>query len=214
MKAVFVDIETTGLDFISHVPLDVAVAIVDLNTHDEMHTYTSCITCDAKHWEWADPKALAVNGYSKDNFPLEAKPAWQVGSEIEKFLIKHEVVKGRAFFICQNPAFDRPFFLQLLSQYQMNEHNMPYHWLDLASMYWIKYYGSFWPIPSLDSHYKDLFYEISLSKDSIAASFGIAPEPKPHKALNGVEHLIKCYEAICSSRIPFNKCNQSVVKYS
>lgn len=209
MKAVFVDIETTGLDFISNVPLDVAVVIVDLNTHDEMHKYTSCITCDAKHWEWADPKALEINGYSKETFPECAKPAWQVGSEIKKFLVDHEIVKGRAFFICQNPAFDRPFFLQLLSQYEMNELNMPYHCLDLASMYWIKYHGSFWPIPSLNSPYKDFCYELSLTKDSIAASFGIPPEPKPHKAMKGVEHLIACYEAIASSRIPYNHCHEA-----
>lgn len=212
MKAVFVDIETTGLDFDVHVAIDIAVIVVDLSTIDEKHTYTACITCDAKDWLFADPKALQVNGYSQDTFPSYSKPSWQVGKEIEEFLVQHEIVRGRSFFICQNPSFDRPFFLQLMSQDRMNELHMPYHWLDLASMYWIKFYGSFYPIPSLDSPYKDLNYEISLSKDSIAYAFGIPPEPKPHKALMGAEHLIRCYEAVSSLR-PIIKCNQSVAKY-
>jgi DNA polymerase-3 subunit epsilon/oligoribonuclease len=202
VKAVFIDIETTGLDFETHVPIDIAVAVVDLNVMEDMHTYATCITCDASDWELADKKALEVNGYNQENFPKDSKDPWTVGKEIQQFLYKHEIVRGRAFFICQNPSFDRPFFLQLICQKTMSDLNLPYHWLDLASMYWIKYYGSCFPVPSPDSPYKDLCYEVSLSKDSIAASLGLPPEERPHKALNGVKHLIACYNRVCS----YNYC--------
>jgi len=36
----------------------------------------------------------------------------------------------------------------------------------------------------------------SVSKNSIAERFQLAPEAEPHKALGGVNHLIKCYEAL------------------
>jgi DNA polymerase-3 subunit epsilon/oligoribonuclease len=187
VKAVFVDIETTGLDFDVHVPIDIAVAVLDLNDTSNLVTYTSCITCDAEDWILADPKALEVNGFTQENTRLSKKD-WEVGREIEEFLIRHKITKDEAFFICQNPSFDRPFFLQLISQERMNSLNWPYHWLDLASMFWIKFYGCSYPAPT----------KLSLSKDSIARHFNLPPERKPHRALNGVLHLIQCYRHVTS----------------
>ncbi len=42
---------------------------------------------------------------------------------------------------------------------------------------------------------------MNLSKDQIAEYFGISAEEKPHRAMNGVEHLIKCYRAVVASNI-------------
>jgi oligoribonuclease len=183
MKAVFVDIETTGLDVSRHVAIDIALIVVDLNDYSYMHEYTSCIACDADHWWYSDPKALEVNGYNSLNHSKIAKDDWIVSEEIEKFLIEHEIVNGKAFFICQNPSFDRPFFLQIICHDRQIEMNLPYHWLDLASMYWIKFFGSFHPIPSSYCIVPELAHEISLSKDSIAKHLGIPCESKPHKAI-------------------------------
>ena len=36
----------------------------------------------------------------------------------------------------------------------------------------------------------------SFSKDSIAEYYGIEKEKKPHRAQNGVDHLLLCYETI------------------
>lgn len=186
MKIAFVDIETSGLDFNIHVVLDIAIVVVDYSDSKKKRIgYTSCIECDEKDWILAEEEALLINGFSEENhFP--SKKDWQAGKEIEEFLVKNKIQNGNSFFLCQNPSFDRPFFYQLLSQNRMKELNMPYHWLDLASMYWIKTYGS------MDIDPKS----ISLSKDDIAHTFGIPPEDKPHKALKGALHLIKCYEAL------------------
>ena len=35
-----------------------------------------------------------------------------------------------------------------------------------------------------------------LSKDKIAGAFALASEEKPHRARNGVNHLLLCYEAV------------------
>ena len=194
MKAVFLDLETTGLDFDKHVVLDVGVVIVDLNDMSDAYAYTACITCDAKDWDMADPKALKVNGFTKENHWQLSKKDYEVTDDLIDFFKKHEIVKGKAFFICQNPSFDRPFFMQLMSQELMQELDLPYHWLDLASMYWMKYYACFHPVPGPQCMYVDMAFEISLSKDSIAKHIGLPPEEKPHKALNGAIHLMKCYK--------------------
>ncbi len=196
MKAVFIDIETTGLDFDKHVALDVGIIIVDLNDFTDIKTYTSCILRHAFDWYRADKKALEINGYTRENHSPNAKEHILVSQEIEEFLVSNEIKRGKSLFICQNPSFDRPFFHQLLSQERMNDLDMPYHWLDLASMYWIKFYGSYRPIPCPDCIIIGLNYEISLSKDSIAKSFGIPAEIKPHKAMGGCIHLFECYKAI------------------
>lgn len=199
MKAVFVDIETTGLDFDRHVAIDIALIIVDLNDYTDVHEYTSCIRCDDSDWWYSDPKALEVNGYNSLNHPKIAQDDWIVSEQIEDFLRRHEIVKGKAFFICQNPSFDRPFFLQLMCHEKMIEMDLPYHWLDLASMYWIKFFGSFYPIPSPYCIIPEMASEISLSKDSIAKHLGLSPEEKPHTAIRGARHLLDCYRAVCGN---------------
>lgn len=69
----------------------------------------------------------------------------------------------------------------------MNELGMPYHWLDLASMYWAKVIAKKKQIPE----------ELSISKDKIASVLGLPEESIPHRAVNGVNHLMLCYERIC-----------------
>lgn len=192
MKAVFIDIETTGLDFNRHEPLEVAVACVDLLTNDRLFTYSACIRCCANDtWIRADKEALKVNGFTQEKSIKEGKDAYEVMCNIEDLFAEHRIFKNEAFLICQNPSFDRPFFEKIVPSDHMRNLNFPYHWLDLASMYWIKFHGSCYPTPS----------KITLSKDSIARSFGLPPEESPHRALNGVEHLIKCYYAVSHNMV-------------
>ena len=189
MKLIFIDIETTGLNFDIHVPIDIAISILDCATQ-QVTNYTSLITIDAFDWLVADPEALNVNGYTQEKH-IDSQDSWIVGREIELLFLENKIVNKESVFICQNPSFDRYFFHRLISNDRMNELNMPYHWLDLASMYWMKYFGSCYSIP----------HELSLSKDSIAHAMGLPPEIKPHKAQNGVKHLMLCYTNMCA----FNK---------
>lgn len=193
MKGVFLDLETTGLDFDRHVVLDVGVVIADFNDMHNIVSYTSCITCDANDWLMADKKALEVNGFTEENHWQLAKKDYEVREELLSFFERFGVERGKAFFICQNPSFDRPFFLQIMSQELMDDRNLPYHWLDLASMFWFKKYASCKPCPD----------KVSLSKDNIAQEFLIPPEQKPHKALNGAMHLFRCYRALVDNCVRY-----------
>jgi DNA polymerase-3 subunit epsilon/oligoribonuclease len=108
---------------------------------------------------------------------------------MERFM-RNKVKRGDAVFICQNPSFDRAFFAQLVDPDTQEKSLWPYHWLDLASMFWAKAIhckqqsDGMWP------------WETGLSKDKIATAFFLPSEERPHRAMNGVDHLILCYKAV------------------
>ena len=100
------------------------------------------------------------------------------------------MIRKKAVFICQNPSFDRGFFSQLIDPDTQEDLNWPYHWLDLASMYWAI---------SMDKAKKQncpFPWETGISKDLIASHYNLPAEDKPHRAMNGVDHLLICYEAV------------------
>ena len=136
---------------------------------------------------------MKVNNIIPEAHDIISSKLNDVASDLCVFLVNNDIVKGKAFFICQNPSFDRIFFHRILPQRVMTDFNMPYHWLDLSSMYWVKYYGGCRPTPE----------EMSLSKDSIALCLGLEPESKPHTSLGGVHHLISCYHRLNS----YNFCD-------
>lgn len=189
MKAVFIDIETSGLDPQVHVPLEIALCIVDMHTMeciDSFHTFV----CMLEKWqfdEFSCPIALEVNGIKWEDIK-DAPHETLVSLHIIEFLEKHGIFKNRSFFLAQNPTLDRIFFLKVVHHVSQEIHNLPYHWLDLASMYWMKV------LVPLMSH--SPFKWAPLSKDSIAQELGIPYESKPHRAMNGVNHLLECYKAL------------------
>ena len=113
-----------------------------------------------------------------------------MAQEIIGLFSRLEIVRGKAVFICQNPAFDRGFFIQLVPVYAQEKINWPYHWLDLASMYWAII------VKQAQQQEKALPEQVSLSKNSIAKYYNLLPELPPHHAMGGVNHLIRCYQAV------------------
>jgi oligoribonuclease len=189
MLAIFLDIETTGLDPCLHSPIDLAFKVLDLETGEILGTYQSLVKQPREVWEKSDPVSMEINGYQWEQIQT-GKESLQIKGEVIGLLKGIGVERGKAVFICQNPAFDRSFFTKIIPVYTQEELQWPYHWLDLASMYWSSFLERLrqagQPIPS----------EFSLSKNAIAKQYDIPPEQKPHKALNGVEHLIECYRAV------------------
>ena len=185
MLAIFLDIETTGLDPFRHRPIEIAVKIFDVNTGEKKGEYQSVIRQSRENWDESDPKSIEVNGFTWDLIQIGLENG-QVGKDIESFFENAGVVRGEAVFICQNPAFDRAFFGHIVSVYRQEDLNWPYHWLDLASMYWSK----------VAQEGKEFPGEMKLSKNAIAREYGIAPEEQPHRAMNGVDHLILCYQKV------------------
>jgi len=189
MKAIFLDIETNGLNFDLHVPLEIGVIGTDFRTTTPLFTYNSFIQCSKQDWDRSQEKALEVNGITFEDVK-DAPTYFHVMNEIESLLKLHKIICKHAFIICQNPSFDRPFFHKIVPEDHMRNLNFPYHWLDLASMYWMKFFYDKSHIP-----------ELSLSKDAIAKSLDLPSEIKPHRAFNGAKHLMDCYNSLRKSQL-------------
>lgn len=189
MLAIFLDMETTGLDQSKHHAIDVALVIIDVTTGELRGSYQSMIKQPWQVWECHDPVSIEINGYTFEEIAL-GKDKNVVGDEIVDLFQSIGVQRGSAVFICQNPGFDRGFFTQLVDVYLQENLNWPYHWLDLASMYWAN-------LTKKCMDESRLFPEkLNLSKNSIAENYHLKPEEMPHRAMNGVTHLIACYNAV------------------
>ncbi|NGX58726.1 MAG: hypothetical protein K940chlam3_01634 [Chlamydiae bacterium] len=187
MLAIFLDQETTGLDSLRHRTIDIAFKIIDVSTDEELASYESIVSQPIEVWQKHDPTSIQVNGFKWDDLQKGKDPNF-VSNEVKELFIKSGIKRGKAVFICQNPSFDRAFFNHLIPVDEQERLNWPYHWLDLASMYWAVRMNH-----SSSSSFPE---EIPLSKDNIAKFYGLPPEKKPHKAMNGVDHLVLCYKAL------------------
>lgn len=185
MLLIFLDTETTGLDPLAHRMIEIAFQIIDSSTNKTLITYETIVQQPQEVIDNADPQSLMVNGFDQELI-LQGKPEPTVAEEIRQIFDSVQLSKKGGVFICQNPSFDRPFFGQLISVKEAQEKKWPYHWLDLASMYWT-------------THFTEISQESEISKNSIANALGIEKEKEPHRAINGVTHLLACYQKLHQS---------------
>lgn len=183
--AIFIDIESNGLDSAKHRCLEIALKVVDIHTGEEVSSYTSLIKQPEEAWKKSDLISLQINGMTWSQVQ-EGKTEQEVSQEITELFCRLNIHRSKAFFLAQNPSFDRAFFSQLITVSQQDRLEWPYHWLDFASMCWALHVKS-------GNKGCQNGAPFSLSKDAIAAKFGLPPEQKPHRAMRGVEHLITCY---------------------
>lgn len=189
MQAIFLDIETTGLDPNKHRAIDVAFQVIDLTTGKRKGVYQSIVKQPQEVWDRCDPISLGINGFTWEQVCTGKDPA-TISHEIIQLLTHLKIERGQSVFICQNPAFDRGFFTQLVDVYTQEKLNWPYHWLDFASMYWALLTKK---NKSIQSPFPD---RLNLSKNEIAKTFALPEEKQPHRAMQGVEHLMMCYQAV------------------
>ncbi len=191
MLAIFLDQEATGLDATKHAVLEVAFKILDISTNQFVMTYQSIVKHPKEVWDKRDPVSVGVNGFEFEHLANGKEPL-QIKQEIITAFTEVGVQRGKAVFICQNPAFDRGFFAQLIDVYTQERLHWPYHWRDLASMYWTV------QMQNCRQKGEPFPREMNLSKDEIAKYYNLPKENHPHKAMNGVDHLILCYRAVFS----------------
>lgn len=189
MLGVFLDIETTGLDASCHAPIDIAFRILDLYTGQEKASFQSVLSLPKEIWEKRDLSSVQINGFTWEMVQT-GLPKDQVRDQVIQIFKKAGIKRGEAVFICQNPSFDRGFFAQIVEVYTQEKLNWPYHWLDFASMYWALY------CRQVEEGKRVFSEKINLSKNAIGSLYGVEPEGLPHRAFNGVEHLIRCYKAV------------------
>jgi len=196
MQAIFLDTETTGLDPLSHRLLEIAFKIVDVPSGYEKLTYQAIVKQPLNVWERRDPTSVEVNGFTWEKVQL-GKDEAIVREEIIQIFTDLQIERSSSVYICQNPAFDRNFFSQLIDLYTQEKKQWPYHWLDFASMFWalqVKAHREIkQPFPQ----------QMSLSKNAIAGHNGLPIEAHPHSALNGVDHLLLCYRTVVGFDIAF-----------
>ncbi len=189
MIGIFLDTETNGLNSHIHKIIEIAFKIIDLTNGNVKQEFESLIAQPIEVWEKSDQESLRINGFSWEEV-CKGKIPRHISQTIIDIFTRWGIRRKKAVFICQNPSFDRVFFSQLIDPDTQELLSWPYHWLDLASMYWAL---------TLDKAKRKLSpfpWETGFSKDLIAMQYKLPEEAKPHRAMNGVDHLILCYEAV------------------
>lgn len=189
MLGIFLDSETNGLNAKIHKLVEIAFKIVDLCSGEVKENYQTIVSQEFATWEKSDPASLKVNGFTWEEVAKGKSPK-QTSQEIIDCFASRGILRKKAVFICQNPSFDRVFFSQIVDPETQELLKWPYHWLDLASMHWAL---------SMDRAKRQkgpLPWETGFSKDMIASYYKLPPEQKPHRAMNGVSHLLQCYQAV------------------
>ena len=190
LLAVFLDTETNGLDPRKHRILELCFKVISLSDKRTLGTFDRIISQPDEVWNSSDKTSLTINGFKKE-YLLNGISEAEAAKEIKNIFKKNDIHRKKAIFICQNPSFDRAFFGQLIPPDEQERLFWPYHWLDLASMFFGIYVHDHGKLPT----------EIGLSKDKIAAFYGLPPENKPHRAIAGVDHLIDCYFAVIKKKL-------------
>ncbi len=185
MLGIFLDSETNGLDPKKHQILEIAFQIQDMYSGEKKETFHSLVAPSLESWKKTDSTSLTINGFSWEELQNAPSPM-EVAEAIKACFKRHKIHRKTAVFICQNPSFDRAFFAGLIPTDTQELLEWPYHWLDLASMHWALRIKQGEKLP----------WETGLSKDKIAASLGLPKEVSPHRALNGMLHLLLCYEKL------------------
>jgi DNA polymerase-3 subunit epsilon/oligoribonuclease len=191
---IFLDTETNGLNPFVHRVLEIAFKIVDLTTGTVVDTYGATVKQSHEEWKRSDPASLKVNGFSYDMVKLGTPPD-QVATDITNMMQKNRIHRESAVFVCQNPSFDRIFFSQLVSPDIQEQFRWPYYWLDFASMYWAE------AMRRGKSADDKLPWKTGFSKDKIASIYNLPPEASPHRAMNGVDHLLLCYSHVIGFKL-------------
>jgi len=182
---VALDTETGGFDCRVQAAFEIAVKVVGCSTGKIYATYQSVIKISKDEWKKAIPSALAVNKFTRDELE-SGQPKEKVSQDIQEIFKRLKLNNKNALFMCQNPSFDQGFFNTIVPWKAREKAKFPYHWLGLESMYHAR------RIDKLKTG--DPVSAVSYSKDNIAKCLGAESEPKPHRALNGVNHLLELYE--------------------
>jgi len=198
LLGIFLDTETSGLNALKHRILEISFKIVDLFTGDLIEVYSQIISQPKKVWMQSDVNSLQINGFTWDIISQGVEEK-QIKEEIIEIFKKVPIQRKSSVFICQNPSFDRSFFTQIIEMKIQDDLKWPYHWFDLASMFWAI------SIQKAKETSPSFLHQISFSKDSIAKFYNLPIEKKPHKAMNGVDHLLLCYEKVVGFPEKLNK---------
>ena len=130
-KLVFIDLETTGLDFEKHEITEVGCLIVNGKTLKVEGKYEEKVK--PQHLETASKEAIELTGYSDE--------AWASAKDLEKVLHKVANLAPNAMLAGWNITFDWLFLEKGFKKYSI-KHKYDYHRLDVMSMAYLKLFKS------------------------------------------------------------------------
>jgi DNA polymerase-3 subunit epsilon len=165
----FTDIETTGLNATQHEIIEIGAVITrhDLEIIDEID-----IKVRPEHIETASPKALEINGYSKER--------WLGAVSLCEALQEYSSKTTNALFHAHNPTFDWKFIEKGFEETGV-ENQLDYHRLDNFSIAW--------------HALKNVGLE-KLNQENLAEHLGLKPEPAEHRAINGARLSFEIYKRL------------------
>jgi len=144
-KVIFLDTETTGVDFVNDEIIQVSAITCDLDTHE----IESSINYFFESTKDVPERVTAINGYYKGKwaaenyFPLE----YSVGAP----LIFDYLKQKDAIIFCHNSSFDRAFISILLTRCGIPPLEQPKYFFDSASLAVLFIIKSDWENISLDA---------------------------------------------------------------
>lgn len=122
---VFIDLETTGLDFDRHEIIEVACLVVDTKTLKIKKRFHRKVV--PEHLETADSSALKLVGFSPK--------AWKRAQPLKQVIKVLNRLAPGGIFTGWNVSFDRPFLEKSAREKDMIL-NFDYHWIDVMSLFY------------------------------------------------------------------------------
>ncbi|MBP6060941.1 MAG: 3'-5' exonuclease [Candidatus Pacebacteria bacterium] len=167
----FIDLETTGLDVISHEIIEIGVVITtpELEVVEEFE-----LKIKPEHIQDANPTSMKINHFKEEDWQeaISLKQAMKIFSKKVKDCI----------MVGQNVAFDSGFLEYAFSQLNI-KNSMHYHKLDTISIAWAKLHKD----PEL----------LHFSLHELCARFGIKNE-RAHTALSDARATYELYKKLMS----------------
>lgn len=174
MRLAIIDLETSSLDPQTGEILEIGLVLIDKDTCTILDVMDQKITPEFP--ERADPKALFVNGYQKED--------WKDSISLHQALLILSEKVEKATMLSYNVSFDYAF-LQAAWRSTGIQDPMNYHRLDLLTMAWMK-------IPH------DKMQSWSLK--TVCSYLNIPPEPKVHRGMNGAMKSYEVYRRLAEMK--------------
>lgn len=171
MKIALTDIETTGLDPLKHEIIEIGLIVFDNKTLEIHGRFNFKIK--PENIAGADPKALEVNGYNKEEWEEDGMTIFQALN------FYAEATKG-CTFMAHNASFDWSFLSVAFTRDNIKP-EMNYHRIDTLSIAW-----------GMLPHNK----VFSWSLKTLCSYLGVPTEAKVHRALNGAEAAYGIYKKL------------------
>ena len=153
------DVETTGLEPDIHETIEIGLILVDQSSLTILDMLD--VKVRPEHIETASEDALALNGYSEEE--------WRSAVSLRQAMSMYAEKTTNSIFCSQNVTFDWSF-LQHAFRLTDVRNSMDYHRLDLFTASWVLLRGT-----GLDR----------FNLDEVAEHLGVGREPYPHRAIGG-----------------------------